>query len=260
MPTTNFVWDYVNDSYLAEVDESGTATAVYTNEPVHFGKVISQNRSGMASYFHVDAQRSMRQLTSQSQFVTDEYKFSAYGETIAANGSTGNTFKYVGTYGYYSDTESNQIYVRARDYAPSLNRWSSSDPIAFDNGQWNLYQYVANSPTHAIDPSGQIAWIPVACVVTIACIGIPFFDCSGACAIDPIWDNLNDDWGSCTNKCVKAILKSKHICASAYSASCMSALATCTVGAAGKWAVEHAGPPTKNPWPQIDVRGERIIR
>lgn len=39
-------------------------------------------------------------------------------------------------------------------YDPSTGRWMSVDPIGFDAGDYDLYRYVGNSPTNAVDPSG----------------------------------------------------------------------------------------------------------
>lgn len=39
-------------------------------------------------------------------------------------------------------------------YDPSTGRWSIEDPIGFDAGDMDLYRYVGNNPTNAVDPSG----------------------------------------------------------------------------------------------------------
>lgn len=39
-------------------------------------------------------------------------------------------------------------------YDPSSGRWLIEDPIGFDAGDVNLYRYVGNNPTNAIDPTG----------------------------------------------------------------------------------------------------------
>ncbi|MBY0524961.1 MAG: hypothetical protein K2R98_16265 [Gemmataceae bacterium] len=39
-------------------------------------------------------------------------------------------------------------------YRPSLGVWLSDDPIGFEGGQQNLYEFVGNNPTNATDPSG----------------------------------------------------------------------------------------------------------
>ena len=39
-------------------------------------------------------------------------------------------------------------------YDPSVGRWLEEDPIGFDGGDADLYRYVGNNPTNAVDPSG----------------------------------------------------------------------------------------------------------
>ncbi len=39
-------------------------------------------------------------------------------------------------------------------YDPSTGRWLIEDPIGFDAGDTDLYRYVGNNPTNAVDPTG----------------------------------------------------------------------------------------------------------
>jgi hypothetical protein len=39
-------------------------------------------------------------------------------------------------------------------YDPTIGRWTSEDPIAFEGGDANLYRYVGNDAANAVDPSG----------------------------------------------------------------------------------------------------------
>jgi RHS repeat-associated protein len=66
------------------------------------------------------------------------------------------------------DTETGLQYFGYRFYNPSVGRWITRDPLgelggaakapAFFAGGLNLYQYVANDPINAIDPSGRQAF------------------------------------------------------------------------------------------------------
>jgi RHS repeat-associated protein len=47
-----------------------------------------------------------------------------------------------------------QSYYRARYYDPATGRFLSQDPIEFNSGQGNFYDYVSNSPLGNSDPSG----------------------------------------------------------------------------------------------------------
>ncbi len=153
MPVTSFVWDRVGKNVLTEVDESGATIVEYTNEPNHFGELISQRRDSVDSFYHFDGQDSTRQLTSASEAETDSYFYSAYGETVATSGSTENSFRFKGAIGYYTDKETSGVYVRQRRFGPDIGRWISTDPLGFVDGPF-LYLYCANNPVNCSDPSG----------------------------------------------------------------------------------------------------------
>jgi RHS repeat-associated protein len=151
MPRKRFIWDPATDAYLMEKDGSGNTTVVYTQEPKPYGGLISQRRNGQTSYYFQDALGSTRQLTDETGDVTDEYVYSAYGETVAASGTTENPFRWIGRLGYYFDQENGAYYVRARTYVPIAGRWLSTDPMLFKDSE-QLYDY--QRPTQVLDPSG----------------------------------------------------------------------------------------------------------
>jgi len=61
--------------------------------------------------------------------------------------------RYVGQLGYYTDSETSEVYVRARTVQPANGRWVCRDPIAFQESL-NLYLYTLNNPQRFVDPSG----------------------------------------------------------------------------------------------------------
>jgi RHS repeat-associated protein len=156
MTATNYIWDFATDSYLMEKDDGGNTTVVYTSEPVPYGKLISQRREDATNYYHFDAQGSTRQLTDDGATVSDAYTYSAFGETVAASGTTENKHRYVGRSGYFLDDRVNAYYVRARTYNYALARWKSTDRAEFMAGDVNLYRYCENSPVEQTDPSGAV--------------------------------------------------------------------------------------------------------
>jgi hypothetical protein len=63
----------------------------------------------------------------------------------------------------------------ARDYDPSVGRWTTKDPIRFGGGM-NLYGYVLEDPVNHTDRKGRgFASTPVICTVAAACIGTDIF-------------------------------------------------------------------------------------
>src|SRR5947208_2397070 len=100
MPVTNYIWDVENDNYLAETDDGGNTTAVYTNEPEPYGRLISQRRGNDTSYYHFDTLGSTRGLTNSSQVVTDTNIHDAWGVNVASSGTTVTPFRFIGEHGY----------------------------------------------------------------------------------------------------------------------------------------------------------------
>lgn len=52
------------------------------------------------------------------------------------------------------DPETGMYYYRHRIYHAELGRFLTRDPIGYEGSEWNLYEYVASSPTGYFDPSG----------------------------------------------------------------------------------------------------------
>ncbi|MBL8820561.1 MAG: hypothetical protein JNL58_31350 [Planctomyces sp.] len=104
---------------------------------------------------HADALGTTRLLTSTAGATTDTYLFDAWGNAVSSTGSTVNPFRWVGRSGYYTDSTTGLIYVRARMYAPTIARWVSVDPLfRFPQG-WGFI-YGLNGSLENYDPSGLI--------------------------------------------------------------------------------------------------------
>jgi RHS repeat-associated protein len=92
---------------------------------------------------------------------------------LVVNASTGDVAQYIGydTYGRLKfdtnpgfqcfgyagglwDSTTGLVRFGARDYDPSVGRWTAKDPIGFAGLQTNLYAYVQNQPSQLIDPFG----------------------------------------------------------------------------------------------------------
>ena len=151
--TTNFVWDSVSDCVLSELDGNNAVQAVYTNEPQQYGGVLSQRRGTTTSTLHADALGTTRALTDSTQTTTDTYLYDAWGNHVASTGSTVNPFRWVGRYGYYQDSSTGLVYVRARMYQPTVARWCSVDPSGFVDGL-DATVYCHNDSITRLDRSG----------------------------------------------------------------------------------------------------------
>jgi len=55
------------------------------------------------------------------------------------------------------DSDTGLVRFGARDYDPTIGRWTARDPILFEGGQGNLYVYVNGDPVQITDPNGHVA-------------------------------------------------------------------------------------------------------
>jgi RHS repeat-associated protein len=129
--------------------------AEYTAEPGLYGNIISQNRGGVESQYHYDAQGSTLAVTDDNQNVTDTFAYSAFGEVTERTGTTEVPFQYIGQKGYYRDSLTAQYLVRRRAYEPQRARWNARDPageLGFSGlghrlpRSSSLYGYCDNNP------------------------------------------------------------------------------------------------------------------
>jgi len=139
-------------NYLAETNATDDTQAVYTNDPLTYGRLTSQRRGSTTHWYHFDAIGSTRQLTSSTASVTDTKLYDAWGVQVATSGSTVFPFGYVGVDAYYTDSASSRLYVRARYLVPTIGAWLSVDPVF--TSRIDRYSYVRSSPLSRLDPTG----------------------------------------------------------------------------------------------------------
>jgi len=150
---TEFVHDELTGEILMEYTLVGGTFTIKAVNTWGLG-LISTNREGTKRYFHFDGLGSTRALTDSSEAVQDTYEYNAFGVLESSTGSSTNPFRYVGQYGYYDDgamgSASGLLLLGVRYYSPAHGRFWSWDPVP----NLNLYGYVENSATMAIDPGG----------------------------------------------------------------------------------------------------------
>jgi RHS repeat-associated protein len=69
--------------------------------------------------------------------------------------NTNPDFQPFGYAGGLTDYHTDLIRFGARDYDPSVGRWTSKEPLGF-GGALNWYVYVSNDPVNWVDPSGLV--------------------------------------------------------------------------------------------------------
>ena len=165
-PFTTTVYFYDNDRVIEERNSGGVtqATYVYGN---YVDEVLTMNRGGQTYYYHQNALWSVAAITSSAAAVVERYAYDAYGSPSVTDGAgvpiapnswgtphsgIGNPYLFTGC---QLDEETGLYNYRARYYDALTGRFLSRDPDGYGTGGMNLYEYVADNPINASDPSGR---------------------------------------------------------------------------------------------------------
>ena len=130
MGATHYRWDAVTDNMFAESDENGDVIATYDYEPTLHGELNSRTRDGQTYYYHYDREGNVRSVTDENENIVEETTYSAFGEVVSKTSSVTNPFGYKGALGYYTNGDTDDIYVRAGGACPP----SSGRTIQPDSG------------------------------------------------------------------------------------------------------------------------------
>jgi RHS repeat-associated protein len=100
---------------------------------------------------------STRQLSNDSQSVTQTTTYDAFGNVESSAGSSNNVYRYAGQWGYRNDGDDGLMHVGARYYDALVGRFISADTYLGDIGNpqsLNRYAYVESDPVNHVDPTG----------------------------------------------------------------------------------------------------------
>ncbi|OFW24626.1 MAG: hypothetical protein A3H27_03670 [Acidobacteria bacterium RIFCSPLOWO2_02_FULL_59_13] len=106
--------------------------------------------AGTTSNFLTDALGSPVAVTDNAGAVQTEYTYEPFGNTTFSGASNSSSYQYTGR----ENDGTGLYYYRNRYSHPQLQRFMSEDPIEFDGGDVNLYNYVGNAPLDFVDPLG----------------------------------------------------------------------------------------------------------
>ncbi|HBP22026.1 MAG TPA: hypothetical protein DEA08_30110 [Planctomycetes bacterium] len=114
--------------------------------------VLALETGGQSYYYHYDAVRSVTALSDGEGQVAASYRYSPFGETLAAEGRLAKQNPYRYTSRSYEQA-TGLYHFRARSYDPTQGRFTTPDPYG-RRGGLNLYAYALNDPTRFNDPWG----------------------------------------------------------------------------------------------------------
>ena len=129
MPTTNYIWDELNDSVLMTRDSNDHTTIVYTNKPGQFAALTSEREGSQSQGYSFDTDGSTRQLSGSTGPVTETHVYDVSGNMAQGTGTSVVPYHVPGWEGYQYDRELAAFYIRTRHYSPVLARWLCQDPV-----------------------------------------------------------------------------------------------------------------------------------
>jgi RHS repeat-associated protein len=171
LATTSSGYTYYYDSFKRrETVAQGSTTTSYLYDGV-FPVQTSNSSSGTTNY--LTAPGGQEQLAITTSAGTSVPIHDALGSTIGLVNSAGTLTQLIGYTPYGQPTSSagqftgqqwdsaaSLIPFPARSYSPVLGRFLSEDPLGFEGGSTNLFQYANSNPVNFTDPMGLAIFAP----------------------------------------------------------------------------------------------------
>lgn len=140
---------YDGDNPVQELDAAAqpTANLLTGGLDVYYTRTTT---AGTDTYL-TDMLGSTTALGAADGTVPAEYTYQPFGATTLTGDDQSNRHQYTGR-----ENDGTGLYhYRNRYYHPTLQRFSTEDPVGFAGGDINLYAYVGNRPTEYVDPYGE---------------------------------------------------------------------------------------------------------
>ena len=148
---TIYVWD--GDQVVMELSKGGAVQKRYIrgNDLVYADKGENTEKT----YYVTDMHGNVVQLLDESGNVTKTYEYDSFGNEVKPEKKDENPYRYCGE---YYDKETEEVYLRARYYEPSVGRFITRDTYTGESDEplsLHLYTYCENDGVNMVDPSGH---------------------------------------------------------------------------------------------------------
>lgn len=148
---------------LAEFDGNGAlrTTFIYAGRPTPVAFV----RDGVTNHIVSDHLGSPRLVLDASGTVLKRVEYDSFANVLSDSAPAFDLP--FGFAGGMADPDHSLIRFGARDYSPSVGRWTAKDPILFGGGALNLYEYAVNDPVNRTDRSGRQSLVEFGLIILL---------------------------------------------------------------------------------------------
>jgi RHS repeat-associated protein len=128
----------------------------------HFLLIVcdKENNTYYLSYNHIE---TLKTITCQNNQIIKTLDYDSFGNILSDTNPTLHVP--LGFAGGLYDKDTKLTKFGYRDYDSYTGRWTSKDPIDFNGGDTNLYNYVMGDPVNLVDPEGLEVevdfWMPI---------------------------------------------------------------------------------------------------
>ena len=141
---------------VGETNASNALTALYVRAGDELLSVIRPNGTGWTQHFiHKDGLGSVRTITDDNGNIVDTRGYEAFGTKNSEAGSEPLAYGFAGE---PLDSTTHLAYHRARWMDSRVGRFTGMDPLSpqlQQPGTYHAYLYAGDTPTMAVDPTGQ---------------------------------------------------------------------------------------------------------
>lgn len=149
--TTRYTWDPISSKPQLALERTGGGDLI---RRYLYGEGPVAMQTPTATYFYaLDPQGSVMELTDGAGKLAAAYRYDGYGVVTATAGAPANPLLFQGG---YLDTDTGLYDFGARNYDPTLGRFTQRDPLDRPVGMAYVssYAFVDDRPTVYADPTG----------------------------------------------------------------------------------------------------------